>query len=119
MHKGHHPCSIPPQLRICHGKECVKTVSIRSSRTESNQGIHVGRPVDQASKAADKELLVDHHDCRSQHELYQPYRHMIFFKERRHRPVPHHVPHGEIHQRDQETQRCDQSPLHLRRFLIF
>ena len=34
------------------------------------------------------------------------------------RPVPHHMPHGEIHQYDKKTDGCDQTPLQNRSLMI-
>ena len=34
------------------------------------------------------------------------------------RPVPHHMPHGEIHQYDKKTDGCDQAPLQNRSLMI-
>ena len=72
----------------------------------------------QALEAADEELLVDDHDDDGQQQLRQPHRHMVVVIERRQRPAPHHMPHGEIHQHDQKADRPDQTPLEHRRIVI-
>ena len=93
MHVGHGARHIPAHLRISHGKERVQAVSVRSPCSERHKCIHIGGPVDQAFKAADKKFLVDHHNRGCKQELDQPCRHMVAFKKRGHGPVPHHMPH--------------------------
>ena len=119
MHIGHYTRHIPLYLCICHGKKCVEAVAVRSSGSQGYESIHIRSPVDQPFKSTDKKLLVDHHNGCRQQKLDQAHGHMISFQECRNRPVPHHMSHGEIHQRDQETQRSDQPSLHLRRLPVF
>ena len=44
---------------------------------------------------------------------------MIASQKSRQWPVPHHMPHGNVHQRDQETKGCDQTALHNRCLPVF
>ena len=119
MHIGHRARHISPHLRVRHGKERVDAVSVRCAGAERHQGVHIGRSVDESSESADEELLIDYHDGRRQKKLDQPHRHMVARQNFRDRPVPHHMPHREIHQRNQEAQGGDQSTLHPGRLPVF
>ena len=74
--------------------------------------------MNQPFEAADKKLLVDHHDDARQQKLGDSDSHMILRQRLRQRPVPHHMSHGQIHQRNQETERGNQPPPNLRRLRI-
>ena len=83
---------------IRHRKQCIDTAKKRCSGSKSYQRIHVRGFIQQSFKTTDKEFLVDDHDNDRQKQLKQSHRHMVSRKERWQRPVPHHMPHREIHQ---------------------
>ena len=111
MHIWHYGIHIHAHLRICHSKQRINTVSIRSCRTKGNQCVHIRRFMNQSFKSADKELLVDDHNNRSQKQLSQSHCHMIVRHKSWQWPVPHHMSHGQIHKWYKETQRSNQPPL--------
>ena len=47
-------------------------------------------------------------------QLYQTHGDVVSIKEGGQRPAPHHMAHGEIHQRDQKADGDDESFFHLR-----
>ena len=98
MHIRHDSCHITLYLGIRHRKQCIDTVKKRCSGSKSYQRIHVRGFIQQSFKTTDKEFLVDDHDNDRQKQLKQSHRHMVSRKERWQRPVPHHMPHREIHQ---------------------
>ena len=118
MHVGHDALQVAVHLSRRHGKQGVQAVAKGRRRSKGHQRIHIGRSVDQAFKSADKKLLVDHHDDSCQQKLGNPYRHVIFCQRRRKRPVPHHMSHRQIHQRNQETKRSNQPAPDLRRLRV-
>ena len=69
MHIRHYCIHIPMHLRICHCKQCIRTVYKRRSGSKCHQGIHIRCPVDQSFESTDEKLLVDHHDCNRQKHL--------------------------------------------------
>ena len=115
---GHNRLMVSPDLGIRHGKKGVSTVNKGRRGSQSHQCVHIGRTVPQALKAGNKKLLVDNHDRRRQQQLEQPHSHMILRKKSGYRPIPHHMPHGEIHQHRQKSQRPEQAPLQHRCFPV-
>ena len=109
VHIRHNTRRILPQLGIRHGKQRVGAVHEGSSRSQRHQRIHVGRSMEQALESADEKLLVNHHDNHCQKQLHKSHGHMVLSQKFRQRPVPHHMSHGYIHQRNQETKGSDQS----------
>ena len=118
MHVRHDACHIAVHLCRRHGKKRIQAVSKRCCRTKRHQRIHIGGPMNQPFEAADEKLLVDHHDDARQQKLGDSDSHMILRQRLRQRPVPHHMSHGQIHQRNQETERGNQPPPNLRRLRI-
>ena len=119
MHIRHSPCHILTGQGSGHGKKSIKAVNIGSACSQSYQGVHIRRFVDQPLKSADKELLVDDHDHSGQQQFHQANGHMVFCQGRRDRPVPHHMSHGEVHQRNPEAQGSYESPLHFGSLSVF
>ena len=106
---GHDRRAIASRLGGGHGKQRIGAVTKGRRRAQGHQGIHVRGPVPEALEAADKKLLVDHHDRRRQQQLGQPLGHMVSLVEGRQRPAPHHVPHGKVHQHRQKQQGPEQA----------
>ena len=94
-----------------HGEELVGTVAKGRCRAHCHQRIHIGRAMQQALEAADKEFLVDHHDGGRQQQLRKRHGNGITLKKAGQRPAPHGMAHGYIHQHDQEAQRRKQALL--------
>ena len=69
-------------------------------------------------EAADEELLVDDHNDDRQQQLRQPHCDMVADIELWQRPAPHHVPHREIHQDEQEAKRREKPALQHRRVMV-
>ena len=101
-----------------HGKQRVGAVDKGRSGSHRHQGVHIGRPVEKAGKTVDKKLLVDDHNNDGQQHLVQTHRHMVFRENFRQRPVPHHMSHGDIHQRNQKYQRRDQTVADCHKFPV-
>ena len=109
---------VSPHLRAGHGKEGIGAVYKRSARAERNKRIHVRRAAPQALESADKEVLIDDHDRGRKQQLRKAHRDVVPRKECRQRPAPHHVSHGNIHEREQESDRQKQSAFETRRIVI-
>ena len=60
--------------------------------------------MNQAGKAADEEFLVDDHDHAGEQQFNEAHGHMISRQCFGYRPIPHHMPHGQVHQRNQQAQ---------------
>ena len=59
-------------LRIGHRKQCIRTVDKGRAGCPSATSVSIfGAPMKQTFKAADKELLIDHHDDDGQQKLQQ------------------------------------------------
>ena len=109
MHVAHDRVHIPAHLCSGHRKQCIDAVSKRCGRTERHKGVHIRGAMPQALEAADKKLLIDHHDRDSKEQLYQSHCDVIPVEKGRQRPVPHHMPHRHIHERDQKHERSNQT----------
>ena len=104
-HIAHDGLHISPHLSPGHGKERIGAVDKGRAGAQSHQTVHIGGAVHQALEAADEKLLVDDHDDAGQQQLGQAHGHMVIREEGRQGPAPHHMPHGQIHQDQQKTQR--------------
>ena len=100
-----------------HQKQLRQGIKEGGTGPECHQGIHIGSAVKHGRKAGCKELPVDdHYDC-SQQQLKEPQKYGII-KNRRRRPPPHAMAHGEIHE-DQKNRHGKQKPfLQFGRFVI-
>ena len=114
MHVAHDRLAISCHLCAGHGKQGVHTVNKGCSGSQSYQGIHIRGLMKNPLHTIHKELLVDHHNSNGKQKLYQPHSYMVAFKEGWQWPVPHHMSHGHIHQRNQKYYRRNQTLLHLR-----
>ena len=119
MHIAHDCIHVPLYLRSRHGKQGVDAVYKRCGRTKRYQCVHVRCFMPETLETADKEFLVDDHDRNGKQELYQSHCDVISFKEFRQRPSPHHMAHGEIHERNQKKNGAQQTAFHDRCFLVF
>ena len=115
---GHHRRAVAPDLRRRHGEEGIGAVAKGGGGAQRHQRIHIGCAAPQALKAADEKPLIDDHDGRRQQQLGQAHGYMIVLIKGGQGPAPHHVPHGNIHQRQQKAQRPEQPVLQLRRLMI-
>ena len=79
--------------------------------------VHIGTAAEQRGKPGGKKLPVDHHDGRGQQQFKQAQENMVA-EGCRSRPVPHHVPHGEVHQNQQDRNREEKPPFQLRGFMV-
>ena len=77
MHIVHHAVCIARHLGAGHGKQRVSAVPKSRSRAQRHQGVHIGRPVPQALKAADKKATVDDHNHNGQQHLEQPHGNVV------------------------------------------
>ena len=119
LHIAHDCIRVPFYLSICHHKQGIGAPGKGGTGAQCYQSIHIGRTVEQTLKATDKEFLVDDHDRNGKQELYQSHCDVISFKEFRQRPSPHHMAHGEIHERNQKKNGAQQTAFHDRCFLVF
>ena len=108
VHIDHDPIHIPMYLGIGHSEQGIYAPQKGCPGAEGNQRIHVGGAMPQALKAADKKFLVDDQDAPCKQQLHQSHCHMVPVKPMGQRPVPHHMPHGEIHQHQQQCHRGDE-----------
>ena len=108
-HIVHNSGRITVYLCSCHGKEGIYAPYERGHGTQSYQGIHIRGTMPQALEAADKEFLVDDHDDACKKKLYQSHGNVVVVKPGRERPSPHHVSHGEVHQYQQKSYRCNKA----------
>ena len=115
VHDGVH---VAAHLRAGHREQCVGAVHECRRRAKGDQRVHIRRAVPQALEAADEKFLVDDHDDDRQQQLCQTHRHVVVIVEARQRPAPHHVPHREVHQYDQKSDRPDEPPLQRGRRMI-
>ena len=102
---------ISVRLCPCHGKEHGCAVHEGCPGSQRDQGVHIGSPVEEALKSADKKLLVDHHDNACQKQLQQAHGNMIPMEKGRKRKSQHHMAHGKIHENQEEAQGSQKSPL--------
>ena len=119
MHIPHHCSHVTLHLGICHGKQGVGAVNEGCAGAESNQGIHVRRPVPQALKTAYKKFLVNHHHRDCQKELQKPHSYMVCGEKGRNRPPPHHMSHGKIHENEEKAKGPEKPPFQHRGFPVF
>ena len=115
VHDGVH---VAAHLRAGHREQRVGAVHECRRRAKGDQRVHIRRAVPQALEAADEKFLVDDHDDDRQQQLCQPHCHVVVIVEARQRPAPHHVPHREVHQYDQKSDRPDEPPLQRGRRMI-
>ena len=99
IHILHNAVHIACHLCPGHSEKGVDTIAKRCARSHGYQGIHIGRLVPCAGKAADEELLIDDHDRHRQKQLIQAHCHMIACHKGWQRPAPHHMSHRNIHER--------------------
>ena len=115
----HDLCLMLFDNRIGHCKQCIHTVDKRCSRAKCHKRIHVWCPVYKSLESIYEELLVYDHNRNREQKLYKSHRYVIALEERRQRPVPHHMSHRHIHERDQQNHRRDQAFPHQRCLRIF
>ena len=102
-HVFHDSFIIAVNLCPCHCQKHDCGIHKGRARSHCDQRVHIGRAVEQALKAADEELLVDHHDDSRKQHLYDSHGHMVAVEKRRQRPPEHHMAHREIHEHQQKT----------------
>ena len=88
--------------------ERIDAVNESRAGAEGNERVHIRRAVNESLEAADEESLVDDHDNDREQQLRQPHRGMTVRNRLRQRPAEHHVPHRDVHQRQQEHERGDE-----------
>ena len=110
VHQLHHPVHIAVELGIGHEKQGGHAPHKGGGGAQSYQGVHVGGPAPQALIAADEKPLVDDQDDARQQQLDQAHGHVVPVEPAGQGPPPHHVPHGEVHQRQQKNHRRCQPP---------
>ena len=88
-------------VSVHHLEKLAGTVEKSRRRAHGHQGVHVGGPFQQTAEAVDKEFLVHHHHQAGQQKLVQAGGSGVFQKVRD-RPAPHGMPHGHIHEGEQE-----------------
>ena len=118
VHIGHHAGHVAVHLRPRHGKQRIHAPHKRGHGAERDKRVHIGRAPPEALEAADKEFLIDHHDDARKQQLHQTHGDVVAVKPLRQRPIPHHMPHGEVHQHQQEDHGGDQPLFQLRRFVV-
>ena len=118
MHVPHGAYRVAAGLRRRHHEEHARAVDERRRGAERDQRVHVRRAVHQARESADEKLLVNDHADRREDHLQEREPDGIVLKERRHGEAPHHVPHREIHEDEQEAERGDQPSPQLRRLAV-
>ena len=118
MHIAHHGGHVPTNLCARHGEQGIGAVTKGSGRAEGDERIHIRRTMEQTLEAVDEELLIDDHDGDGQQHLNQPHSDVIIVKKSRKTPAPHHMPHREVHQNDEKSQRRDEPTFEDRRFMI-
>ena len=111
MHVFHDCLAVAGKLCACHREEHIGAPAERGGAAHCDQRVHVRREMDETSEAADEELLIDDHDYGGQDHLQKTHGYVVSFKERRKRPSPHRVPHGEIHENDEKAERPYESLL--------
>ena len=109
---------ISVKLRSGHCKKLKCAVSESRARSERNKCIHIRRTVNYTFESVHEKMLIYDHDRDGQKKLRKSHRHMIFLKEPRERPIPHHVSHGEVHEHRKERKRCDKSFPESGRFAV-
>ena len=115
-HQVHVRCTSCQQ--ICHTEQDKQGPAEGYTGPQSHQCIHIGRAVKKRLEAGDKKCPVDdHHHDRKQH-LKNRKTDVVMYQKFRYRPVPHIVPHCDIHQRDQKSDRQNQPPDKLRRLAV-
>ena len=112
-----HLAAVRPYIGA-HAEHNGRAVHKRRAAPQGHQGIHIGSPVQETLKSADKELLVYHHNKPGKQELIQPNRPRVGRKGLGNIPPPHQMPHRYIHKRKQKTQRRNQPAPYLRRLLV-
>ncbi len=114
----HDPRHIGVDLRDGQRAQAVHTVGKRSGGSHGHQRVHIGRAVREAGKSADKKFVVDAKDGDGESHLKKGHRRVIIREGGRKRPIPHHVPHGDIHQGNQKDHRRDQAVHETRRLPV-
>ena len=119
VHVRHSCRRIAFHLRTGHRKQNDRTPYKRSRRAERNKRIHIRRPVQQTLETADKKPLVnDHHDRRKQ-KLGKGDPHRVFMQKNGKRKTQHGMPHGQVHQYQQKSNRRNQSAAQSGRLGVF
>ena len=119
MHIFHDRVHVSLYLGIRHHEQRVCAPREGRTRSKGDQSVHIRGAVKQTLKAADEEFLVDHHDDHGEKKLCKPHRHMVSIEKFRKRPVPHHMPHGEIHEDQEKTDGGDKSFFQDRSLMVF
>ena len=118
------------QIRMCalhiarshrkgHQKQNGCAVCERSSASERDERVHIRSSVYKAFKTARKKSPVDKHDGKRKQHFIERDRCRIVVDGERNGPLPHHVPHGHIHERHKQNERRDKALYEARRFRIF
>ena len=96
------------------------TVDHGGQGAQRNEGIHIGGAVEQGLEAHFIVFIVDIHDGQYQQELDQSEAEGVsaIVKEMREGP-PHHVPHGDIKEREEKAQGDHKSALHPQQFGLY
>ena len=86
--------------------------------TQCHQRVHVRCTMNESLKAADEEFLVDDHDDDGEQQLGNGHAHGILIQDAGHGPVPHDVPHGNVHQQQKKADGQKEPTLQHRGFLV-
>ncbi len=109
---------IPAPQMPAHSVYGENTVQIGRGGAERDEGIHIRRAVPKGFEADSKIFLVDDEYGRCQQKLRQGEAHNVFIAQQdRGQGCAHHMPHGDIKQRNKETERRNQPLFHGMHFL--
>ena len=113
-----HPFHIAVAQAIADLEDGEHAVDDGGDGPDSDEGIHVGRAVEEGLEAVFKVFVVEVHDWQGQQELHQGEGGRVFHpgQEPRQRRA-HHVAHGDIEEGDEEDEGPDQPVLHLGQLL--
>ena len=103
---------------IGHGEQRKYAPQERDRGAERYQRIHVGGAVCQCPETADKEFPVDEHDDTRQKQLDQSQPDVVVRQPGGQRESPHHMPHRNIHEHQQKSDRPAQPAHKVRRFPV-
>ena len=104
---------------VRHAKQCEHTINQRCQRSHSNQRIHIGSSVHQCFQSSGiiNAVQVYHRQC--QKKLQQSSSHAVLYS-----LIPtwfrqaNHMPHGKIHQDNQEHKRKNDAPFHVPQTIV-
>ena len=104
---------------VRHAKQCEHTINQRCQRSHSNQRIHIGSSVHQCFQSSGIINAVQVYYRQCQKELQQCCSHAVLYSliPTRFRQA-NHMPHGKIHQDNQEHKRKNDAPFHVPQAIV-